>query len=229
MGPTLVRRSNTRTILIVSIVVAVILAGSATYFFVKDRDIKNNPSSVQEATSQRIISEVGKLYKLPTGEQPTVAKITNISLLKNQSFFKDARDGDQLLIYQNAQIAILYRESTNKIINIGPISTGTQQAAATPSATPTTPKVAVLNGSNTNGAAATTGAEIASKLSGKVTMDTSYANATVKASKTIVVALTSSDASLTSQIATTIGGAVGSLPQGQTAPAGIDILVIVGG
>lgn len=53
---------------------------------------------------------------------PTIADITDKDKLKDQAFFKDAENGDQLLLFSKAKVAMLYRESTNKLINVGPIA-----------------------------------------------------------------------------------------------------------
>lgn len=79
---------------------------------------KNSPQSV----SQRIISKVGSIYALPSGEEPTVALIQDKNKLENQEFFSGARNGDYLLIYTKAKVALVYRESTNKLINVGPVN-----------------------------------------------------------------------------------------------------------
>jgi hypothetical protein len=74
------------------------------------------PKDQIEAT---IFSEkVGKLMSLPTDEQPIIESITDLTPLKDKSFFIKAEVGDKVLIYKNAAMAILYRPSKNMIINI---------------------------------------------------------------------------------------------------------------
>jgi hypothetical protein len=60
--------------------------------------------------------------ELPVGETPTVATISDKEKLKDQPFFKMAENGDILFAYTTAMQAILYRPSTNKIINVAPIT-----------------------------------------------------------------------------------------------------------
>jgi hypothetical protein len=63
---------------------------------------------------------------LPGGETPTVGTITNASALsKTQPFFKDALDGDKVLVYAQAQKAILYSPSRDILVNVGPIFSDT--------------------------------------------------------------------------------------------------------
>jgi len=64
---------------------------------------------------------VGVLYALPD-EDPVVGKIQDREKLSDQEFFKNAANGDDLLIYQESKLAIIYRASENKLINVGPVS-----------------------------------------------------------------------------------------------------------
>ena len=60
--------------------------------------------------------------ELPEGETPTVATISDKEKLTGQPFFKSPENGDILFAYTTAMKAILYRPSTNKIINVAPIT-----------------------------------------------------------------------------------------------------------
>lgn len=80
-----------------------------------------------------IVNEVGKLIVLPTDETPTVATVTDLSKLAGQPFFANAKIGDKVLIYTQAQKAILYDPIANKIIELAPFSAGTNTTNATSS------------------------------------------------------------------------------------------------
>jgi len=69
-----------------------------------------------------LVAEVDRLIALPTDEKPTVATITDVDKLKDQNFFKNAVNGDKVLIYTNARKAILYRPSENRIIEVGAVN-----------------------------------------------------------------------------------------------------------
>ena len=69
------------------------------------------------ATTQALVDKVSLLTALPTDETPTVATVTDITKLQGQPFFAKAQNGDKVLIYTKNKKAILYRETTNEIIN----------------------------------------------------------------------------------------------------------------
>ena len=99
--------------------VLVVLVIIVTIIIIVKRSGKDDP----QASSQRIIRKVGELYVLPTGEDPTVAQIKDESKLSNQHFFDTAQNGDYLLVYAKAKVALVYRERLNKLVNAGPINT----------------------------------------------------------------------------------------------------------
>jgi hypothetical protein len=56
-------------------------------------------------------------------EEPVLFTVNDAVLLKSQqAFFKDAENGDVLLVFQTSGKALIYRESSDKIINAGPVS-----------------------------------------------------------------------------------------------------------
>jgi hypothetical protein len=115
-------RSYTKYVLIVALVLLAATSGAAIYFYKQYTDLKNSPNVVAQQTTQRLVSEVGKLYDLPKDETPTVAQVSDKEKVKDQPFFKNVENGDWVLVYQTARMAVLYRESQNKLINVGPIS-----------------------------------------------------------------------------------------------------------
>ncbi|MDQ3093729.1 MAG: DUF515 domain-containing protein [bacterium] len=96
-------------------------------------ELATNPTGtiqrIQAESTQSVIDEIGKLYTLPSNEQPTVATVQDKSKLEGQDFFKDAQNGDQLVVYEKSGLAILYRPSENKLIKVGPIDVKNDQAA----------------------------------------------------------------------------------------------------
>lgn len=65
-----------------------------------------------------IVTKVGLLVEFPSTENPSVATVSDVEKLKTQDFFKRAKNGDKVLIFQSVKKAILYRPETNKIIDM---------------------------------------------------------------------------------------------------------------
>jgi hypothetical protein len=120
-------RVHTKPILIISIVLLVIAGGAAAFFFKQYTDLKNSPDVVAKENTARLISKVGRLYALPSDEDPTVAEVSDKNKVKDQPFFKNVENGDSVLVYPKSRIAILYRESQDKIINVGPVAIDSAQ------------------------------------------------------------------------------------------------------
>lgn len=84
----------------------------------------SNPQEAAKAQVSEAVANIGRLVDLPSGETPTLATVNDPAKLKGQAFFANAKAGDQVLIYTQAKKAILYRPSTNKIIEIAPVNIG---------------------------------------------------------------------------------------------------------
>ena len=100
-------------------------------FYKQFQDLKNNPSALSKEETQALVDSVGKLVEIPKDETPTVATVLDKEKLKDQSFFQTAENGDKVLIFVNAKKAILYRPSTNKIVEIAPVFSDTTGATST--------------------------------------------------------------------------------------------------
>lgn len=129
----------------------IIIAGSVTalvvlaavpsvYFYRQYRGAQQklaNPTQYAQEEAKLIREKVGKLMELPTDEEPTIATVTDAAKLAEQPFFAKAQNGDRVLIFTNAKKAVLYRPSTNKIIEVAPVNIGSNQE--TPSNIENTP------------------------------------------------------------------------------------------
>lgn len=83
-----------------------------------------------DMSEAQIIEKVGAIFVLPSDETPALAKVSDPSALQNQSFFKNAKVGDIVLMYAKSQRAILYDPFINKVVEVAPITT--QPASSTP-------------------------------------------------------------------------------------------------
>lgn len=93
--------------------------------------IKSDPTALQKTSQEdakKLIDEVGKLIELPTGEEPQIVTISDVTKLQDQPFFQKAKNGDKLLVYNNAHKAILYDPTLKKIVDVAPVGDSTASA-----------------------------------------------------------------------------------------------------
>lgn len=220
----------------ITIIILSLIAISAYFFWQYQLEVKNNPT--RELT--QLTKEISKYILLPDDATPTLATVTEKEKLQTQEFFKNAENGDKVLIYVSEGKAILYRPSIKKIIDIAPIqetdvqATTPETTTAQPTDTSATPeekaveKLAILlyNGTTTPGITNTAEDllknltfefEIADKKTAKKTdYDT-----------TVIIDLNSKYPDQVRDLAAKLGAKIDTLPEGETKPSG-DILIIVG-
>ena len=104
-----------RTRTVIMLVTAIIMiSGILLYIFVYKVD---NDSAMHS------VKQVSKHVMVPVGEEPAVLTITDKSKVKSE-FLKSGETGDKVLIYQRSQRAIIYRPSTDKVVDIVAVSIG---------------------------------------------------------------------------------------------------------
>lgn len=207
------RKALKISLIIVNILLLLSLGFSSVFFFLKYNNLKNNSLSSEERTS-KYEKEIGKTYALPVGEKPTLYDVTQADSLKkegpNKDFFKDAQNGDVLLLYGTAKIGVLYRPNDKKIIKVGPAAV-TQQVSTQ------------LFGAKAD--RDTAKAVITKAFSGTLTVS-KEADAKFAPTETIVVDVAGSNATGAAALATELKGKVGAVPEGQDKPAdGVGIAV----
>ena len=228
------KRLHSKSLLLTAglgIVLAAALGGTA-FFYTQYQESQALLKDPQKATAQettRVVDEVGKLIVLPQNEQPQIATVSDVNKLKNQAFFSQAKNGDMVLIYTKAQKAILYDPVQKKVVEVGPINI----SAASPSAnvsgapTPVTLRAALYNGTSISGLSTSTESELKTKMP-TVTVVSKGNAAKNTYTKTTVVDVTGKQAAGAAQLAKELGGEVGALPSGESKPANVDIVVILG-
>lgn len=203
---------NKKTALVtLNVLVLLGLAGFGGYFFKEYKDLKSSsPEKLQQAQTDQYIAEVGKLYALPTDEKPTIGTVQNKDELKKQyPFFDKGENGDVTLLYPKAKLAILYRPASKQLINVAPLNVEDSASIRTV-------------GSDAERAAVE-----------KILTDnklTFQAGGTSKTAVTgvLVVDLTGSKGEQAKKLAEIVKGSVGSLPEGEDKPEGVDLLILVG-
>ena len=212
-------------IFVIALVLVGVSIGGSLYL------IKTNPEILglakggvlaQKETND-LLTQIGKIIALPTDEKPTVATITDISKLKDQPFFKNAKNGDSLLIYSgNARKAIIYRKSENRVIDFGAVNIQGNVFGVTSA------KFVILNGTKTGGLSKNMEDTIKKLVNvAEITDKTNAARSDYV--DTLVIDLTGKQSDFTTQLANELGGKVSSsLPDGEKKPENVDFVVIVG-
>jgi hypothetical protein len=227
-----IKRVNFKKLFFIVILILAI-GGTATsiYYFKQYRDLKANPNLEAQKETESLVSALGKLMELPSDETPTVATISDKEKLKEQTFFAKAENGDKLLAYTKAMQAILYRPSTNKIINVAPLiidqkEIDKQKEPVSVTPTPAGLKIAYYNGTETIGLAGESEKVVKKAYPSYET--SAVSNASKKDYKeTMVIDLTGKHQAEVSALAQLLGGKVSNLPEGEARPSA-DVLVISG-
>lgn len=117
-----------KKLVIISFVVLAFLAvgggTSGVYYYSKyQKELLKVKDPQGEAKA--LLVQLGKLMDLPKDEQPTVETVTNADQIKDRPFFAKAKNGDRVIIYTNARMAILFDSIAGKIMNVGTLSVAT--------------------------------------------------------------------------------------------------------
>lgn len=230
-------QGRTLPIIIVLSSLLLVALSVAGYFYYQYRQ-SPKVQSAEEITDLK--AEIGRLFELPTDEEPTLATVTDREKLADQPFFQKAENGDKVLIYSQSGRAVLYRPSAKKIIDVTSVNVAKPEAEAdqpaapeapapapTESAAPAIVRVALYNGSTKLGITNTLGRELTVAMANAAVVLKEAASKT-DYPKTIVVDISGTNASAALSVAAAVGGEVGSLPEGEKAPSDADVLVIVG-
>lgn len=105
-------------------VIAIALLPSL-YFYNASKQASENAASPDTSnlqTTAEVVKRVNRHILLPSGEQPTVATVSDASKVRGQNFFANAASGDKVLVYAQAKKAYLYRPSIDRIIEVAPLA-----------------------------------------------------------------------------------------------------------
>ena len=80
------------------VVAIVIITGIAAYFYNTSGSSSEKTQASEQKDAQALIAELEKIVVLPTGEEPTIATITDPEKLKDQPFFANAKAGYKVLV-----------------------------------------------------------------------------------------------------------------------------------
>jgi hypothetical protein len=219
--------------------------------------VEKSASLSLQDEKQRIVDAISRSMELPSGESPIVAAVTDVEKLRDQSFFPDAQVDDQLIMYSDAKKAIVYRLSSEKIVDIIPFLEKEEEKIVKVGKELSSDQIAVANVPAENGTEkvlaetdvqvqeeekkvrvaiynGTKNKGVSEKLAEVINSANLDVNVVIKTNakgdygKTMVIDLIGNNAELVTNIAGSIGGNVStSFPQGEPMPEA-DVLVIGG-
>ncbi len=105
--------------------VALLALLPSIYFYHASRRAEQKVSDSTNSniqTTADVVKRISRHILLPSGEQPTVATVSDASKVRSQAFFANAASGDKVLIYAQAKKAYLYRPSIDRIIEVAPLA-----------------------------------------------------------------------------------------------------------
>jgi len=228
------------------ILIILILIGVVVGYGIIKKNGALTPQGGKLTASQvsELIAEVGEKMIIPKGETPTIATVTDITKLQSQPFFRNAVNGDKVMIFGSTNTAILYRPSIHKIVTVAPInaqnspvatnvspSTSIVTGAVTPTPTQAEEalKVVILNSTKTIGLA-----KKAADLLDSNNVDVTTSNAKGEYEKTTVSSVSKDkkvgDAQLKALVSgfTKIKPVISNLPPDEAVTAGADVVIILG-
>lgn len=202
-------------------IIALVGVCTSIFFYVqyqKAQHIITNSDNPAKKEAEQIVAKVSRLMLVPKDEQPTIATVSDAKKLKDQQFFKNAKNGDKVLIYQKTKTAIIYDPKADKIITVGALNLSSGEAPV---------RVALYNGTTTVGLTSTLEKQLKGKMK-NITVTTKENAKKTDYTQTIVVDLTGKFPQAAAELATVLQGEVGKLPVEETRPTNTDLLVIIG-
>ena len=220
------RKISNRIIIISCFVIALLAVGSSVFFYAKYQSLAKKSASNVKDDAALTVAAVSKLMLLPSDETPTVATVSDAEKLKSQSFFAASQNGDKVLIFTQAKKAVLYRPSTNMIIDVAPVNLG-NDASTSATQKESAPTFVLYNGTNVTGRTKAYESTLKGLIANAVVVSRDNAG-TRDYDKSIIIDLTGTKSAQVSAFAKTLGLDVSTLPGGETKPDGADFLIILG-
>jgi hypothetical protein len=134
-------------VIAMSLVAAAATGGYFYSNYLTTKKLEANPEKVLDDQNSKLITEISKIYTLPDSEKPSVATVKDKDKLKSNPLFDTAENGDKILIYSKSRRFVIYRPTTQKLVDVIRISSeqsgqvaglSTEGQKKVASATPTT-------------------------------------------------------------------------------------------
>jgi len=213
--------------ILLAILVLLVIAGATVYAVQQKPEMfgLSKGSNKADAEIQSLLREVGKLVALPTDETPTVATVSEVDKLRDQPFFKNAANGDKIIIYTKNRKAILYRPSEEKIIDFGAVNIDKSNQKTVSGVKDVT--FVMLNGTGESGLSKTYSNFVVSSVVGSKVVESANASAD-DYKETIIVDLKGDKAQTAETLAKAFSIKKADLPDGEKKFDNADFLIIIG-
>ena len=167
---------------------------------------------------------------MPESEEPTILTVSDIEQLGDQAFYANAKNGDKVIVFEQAKKAFLYDPIADLILEVGPVlSTASAEVAGASDLTKQEGKqvrIVLYNGTTSVGLTRTYEGKLIAAVDNVVVVDRDNASSQ-NYKESILVDLSGSNPR-TQEIANSMGLRADSLPAGETKPDDADFLVILG-
>lgn len=131
------RSGMQRPMLVLISLGVVLVLGLGTLVAVQFAQLRD-PAAAEAAQSEsakQVVQRAGKLMLLPD-EEATIATVEDAKSLASQAFFAKTKKGDKVLIFPEAELAVIYRPAADVIVNAGPLVLNAAELAQTQAGTP---------------------------------------------------------------------------------------------
>ena len=224
-----------KKIIIGIVVILVLVTIGIVYVVYSEKQKATAAAALNEV--QGLVDALSKITELPN-EQPTIATVTDKEKLKQYPFFTKAESGDKVLIFNQAKKAYLYRPSSGKLIEVGPITLADQTAtpsatlnesssSASQSATQKTISLTILNGTKTVGLASRIQKDIEANSELKNFKVKTKGNAKKDYPKTLITVSNPQFESDAKLLAKSLNAEIVTFPGGED-PSSTDITIFLG-
>jgi cytoskeletal protein RodZ len=198
------------------IVVVVALLATSVFFFVKYRQVNKKYTAIPEVKNQETLAKIAAIIDLPNNETPNLYEVKDKDKLTpttaSKDFFDKVANGDVVVVYSKANLAVIYRPSQDKVIK-------TDKADKL-----TSVNVAIIAPSDLQDA---TAQQIQSKFANVSIVKRQTSKTTV--TQGYVADISGANAQTAKELADKLGLSVGQLPEGETKPEGAVLVVVIAG
>ena len=118
------KKVNTKQVLMVRVLIALLVIAIALAAFLYQRygSLQTEPNIRAKKETQATLKALSRLMIIPDQTGVVVATVSDKNKLVGQDFFRLAENGDKVIVFPQAQLAVLYRPTVDKIVTIAPLA-----------------------------------------------------------------------------------------------------------